>query len=242
MSALTNFAYDAKGNLTKAAPPPPQGATTYRYDSLGRPTEVVDGRGTTTYHTYDDRDRVVQVDTSAYDVVTYTYDADGNLSTRTDATTWRYDALSWEKVRTLPDGSITILAYTADGSVDTYTDPAGTVDYTWDDAGRLTELTDPAGPLSPATSAAPAARTTSPARTFPTLHKAARSCSSRAADSIRAIPPGSTGHRAPIEELPAPGAVFGRLLATPCPGRIGAPPGEVRCAYRVGAAREGSTR
>ncbi|PJE99503.1 Wall-associated protein [Streptomyces carminius] len=144
----TEFTYDAKGNLTKAAPPSPQGATTYRYDGLGRPTDVVDGRGTTTHHTYDKRDRITRTDTSAYDVVTYTYDADGNLTTRTDATgttTWRYDALGRETVRILPDGSATVLAYTADGSVDTYTDPTGTVDYTWDPAGRLTELTDPAG-------------------------------------------------------------------------------------------------
>ena len=144
----TQFTYDAKGNLAKAAPPAPMGATTYRYDDLGRPVEVTDGRGRTLTYTYDDRDRVTKVTDGVYDTVTYTYDADGNLASRTDATgtvVWTYDALGRETVRTLQDGSTTVLAYTPDGSVDTYTDPTGTVDYTWDAAGRLTGLTDPSG-------------------------------------------------------------------------------------------------
>ncbi|GAA3643402.1 RHS repeat-associated core domain-containing protein [Streptomyces chitinivorans] len=144
----THFTYDAKGNLTKAAPPAPMGATTYRYDDLGRPVQVTDGRGRTLHYTYDDRDRVIEVDDGVYDTVTFTYDDDGNRTARTDATgttTWSYDALGRETIRTLADGSATVLSYTADGQVDTYTDPTGTVDYTWDAAGRLTELTDPAG-------------------------------------------------------------------------------------------------
>ncbi|WP_338018225.1 RHS repeat-associated core domain-containing protein [Streptomyces taklimakanensis] len=144
----THFTYDEAGNLIKAAPPAPMGATTYRYDALGRPIQVTDGRGRTLHYTYDDRDRVVKVDDGVYDTVTFTYDGDGNRTTRTDATGttgWLYDALGRETIRTLADGSATVLAYTADGSVDTYTDPTGTVDYGWDAAGRLTELTDPAG-------------------------------------------------------------------------------------------------
>ncbi|MFP8903992.1 RHS repeat-associated core domain-containing protein [Streptomyces atacamensis] len=144
----THFTYDDAGNLAKAAPPAPMGATTYRYDDLGRPVQVTDGRGRTLHYTYDDRDRVVEVDDGVYDTVTFTYDDDGNRTARTDATgttAWSYDALGRETIRTLPDGSATVLSYTADGQVDTYTDPTGTVDYTWDAAGRLTELTDPAG-------------------------------------------------------------------------------------------------
>ncbi|MFF9819483.1 hypothetical protein [Streptomyces sp. NPDC014006] len=41
----------------------------------------------------------------------------------------RFDVLSRETIRTLQDGSKTVLAYTADGNVDTYRDPGGTTAY-----------------------------------------------------------------------------------------------------------------
>ncbi|MFE1836714.1 RHS repeat domain-containing protein [Streptomyces sviceus] len=37
-----------------------------------------------------------------------------------------------------------MLAYTADGNVDTYTDPGGVTDYEWDATNRLASLTGPA--------------------------------------------------------------------------------------------------
>ncbi|WP_308294684.1 DUF6531 domain-containing protein [Streptomyces sp. JJ66] len=140
----TSFTYDAKGNLTKAAPPAPMGATTYTYDALGRPATVTDGRGTTLAYTYDARDRVTKVAPASGSAVTYTYDGDGNRTSRTDATgttQYTYDGMSRETVRTLRDGSQTVTAYTAsEGNVDYYQDPAGTVDYTYDAANRLTKL------------------------------------------------------------------------------------------------------
>ncbi|MFE2267495.1 hypothetical protein ACFXB2_37370 [Streptomyces griseosporeus] len=85
---------------------------------------------------------------STNDTVTFSYDGDGNLKSRTDAsgtTTWDYDKLNRESVRTLQNGAQTALAYTSGGDVDYYTDPTGTTDYTWDKAGRLDYLTDPSG-------------------------------------------------------------------------------------------------
>ncbi|WP_053849537.1 hypothetical protein [Streptomyces sp. NRRL B-24085] len=74
----------------------------------------------------------------------YSYDGDGNVMTRTDAsgtTRWDYDKLNLEKVRTLQSDAQTALAYTPGGDVDYYSDPTGKTDCTWDAAGRLDYLT-----------------------------------------------------------------------------------------------------
>ncbi|PSM41187.1 Wall-associated protein [Streptomyces dioscori] len=148
-SVTTAFAYDTKGNLTKVTPPAPLNANpiVHTYDALGRTETTTDGRGIKSVYTYDHRDRVKQVSTTNT-TVTYTYDGDGNLKQRTDdigTIKYDFDPLSRETVRTLQDGSQTVLAYTAAGNVDTYTDPQGTVDYTWDEANRLKSLKDPQG-------------------------------------------------------------------------------------------------
>ncbi|MFC8201655.1 RHS repeat-associated core domain-containing protein [Streptomyces sp. NPDC057298] len=143
----TSFHYDTKGNLDKVTPPSPLGTTLYTYDDLGRPETVVDGRGIKTVYDYDHRDRIKTVSTTNT-TVTYTYDGDGNLNRRTDdigTVTYDFDPLSRERVRTLQDGSQTVLAYTPAGNVDTYTDPQGVIDYTWDAANNLKTLKDPAG-------------------------------------------------------------------------------------------------
>ncbi|MFD9327851.1 RHS repeat-associated core domain-containing protein [Streptomyces sp. NPDC060065] len=85
---------------------------------------------------------------STSQTVTFTYDGDGNLTSRSDASgtsRWSFDKLNRESIRTLQSGAQTALAYTPGGEVDHYTDPNGKTDYTWDAAGRLDFLTDPAG-------------------------------------------------------------------------------------------------
>ncbi|WP_437091328.1 hypothetical protein [Streptomyces hundungensis] len=44
--------------------------------------------------------------------------------------------------------SQTLLAYTPAGNVDYYQDPAGTVDYTWNEVNKLTQLKDPQGRIT----------------------------------------------------------------------------------------------
>ncbi|OIV35263.1 hypothetical protein BIV57_22520 [Mangrovactinospora gilvigrisea] len=115
------------------------------YDALGRPITTTDGRGTTVTFTYNAHDRPIKVE-GPNQTVTYTWDKDGNLAQRTDPTgTTRYafDSLSRETVRTLPDGSQTVLTYTAEGNVESYEDPAGTVHYDYDDVNNLLTLTQP---------------------------------------------------------------------------------------------------
>ncbi|MEV7137193.1 RHS repeat-associated core domain-containing protein [Streptomyces tauricus] len=143
----TNFHYDTKGNLDTATPPAPLGKTTYTYDALGRTEAVTDARGIKTVYVYDNRDRITKV-SSTNDTVEYRYDGDGNLSQRTDSTgviKYQFDPLQRETVRTLQDGSQTLLAYTPAGNVDFYQDPTGKTDYTWNDVNKLKELKDPQG-------------------------------------------------------------------------------------------------
>ncbi len=145
----TTFTYDDQGNLTKVTPPSPKGPTRYQYDELGRPTVVTDGRDTDVTYSYDKRDRVTKTETAGSDTVTFIYDDDGNITSRSDRSgtvSHLYDALGREAMRTLQDGSLIRLAYTADsGNLDYYTDPQGKTDYTYDAANRLTKLTDPQG-------------------------------------------------------------------------------------------------
>ncbi|MFF7270468.1 RHS repeat-associated core domain-containing protein [Streptomyces cyaneofuscatus] len=150
-SVATTFTYDAKGNLKTVKAPAPLGTTTYTYDALGRPETVKDARGVTVVYTYDNRDRVKKVDSSNYQAVTYEYDGDGNLTQRSDGTgviKYAFDPLSRETVRTLQNGSQTVLAYTPAGNVDTYKDPAGLTDYTWNKVNKLKELKDPQGRIT----------------------------------------------------------------------------------------------
>ncbi|MFE3676058.1 RHS repeat-associated core domain-containing protein [Streptomyces griseus] len=150
-SVSTTFTYDAQGNLKTVKAPAPLGTTTYTYDALGRPETVKDARGVTVVYTYDNRDRVKKVDSSNSLAVTYEYDADGNLTQRSDGTgviKYDFDPLSRETVRTLQNGSQTVLAYTPAGNVDTYKDPAGLTDYTWNKVNKLEELKDPKGKIT----------------------------------------------------------------------------------------------
>lgn len=150
-SVATTFTYDAKGNLKTVKAPAPLGTTTYTYDDLGRISSARDARGITTLYTYDHRDRVKKVDSSNYQTVSYEYDADGNLTLRSDGTgviKYAFDPLSRETVRTLQNGSQTVLAYTPAGNVDTYQDPAGLTGYTWNKVNKLTELKDPTGEVT----------------------------------------------------------------------------------------------
>ncbi|WP_329014131.1 RHS repeat-associated core domain-containing protein [Streptomyces sp. NBC_00690] len=141
----TAFRYDGQGNLEKVTPPTPLGPTTYTYDALGRPLTVTDGRGITTTYTYDHRDRTKTVTTPTASV-RYEYDGDGNLTLRSDGTgaiRYEFDPLSRETIRTLQNGSQTQLTYTPAGNVDTYTDPSGVTDYTWNAVNKLTQLKEP---------------------------------------------------------------------------------------------------
>ncbi|AIS02312.1 RHS repeat-associated core domain-containing protein [Streptomyces glaucescens] len=192
-TVVTDFHYDGKGNLDWVQPPAPLARTTFTYDDLGRTKTVTDARGVTITYTYDNLDRIRTVTSPNTVKVEYWYDGDGNLVQRSDGTgttTYEFDPLQRETVRHLQDGSQTLLAYTPAGNVDYYRDPAGTVDYTWNEVNKLTQLKDPQGRITSYTYNNNDVRTTT---TYPggTVHKVDVDKSSRPT-SIRATSPQGT--------------------------------------------------
>lgn len=153
---VTNYAYDASGNVVKVTPPAPLGSTTIVPDALGRFTSVTDAKGQRTTYSYDAADRITQLllngtttcSTSAGTCITYAYDAAGNLTSRVDktgTTTFGYDALNRPYLKTFPGGGTSQVGYDANGNVTSYTDAGGTVSYGYDPANNLWSLAEPGG-------------------------------------------------------------------------------------------------
>ena len=129
--------------------------TTTNYDMNGRPTTVVDPKGTTTY-TYDGvtgehRGLVTTLADSLAGSFTATYDADSKLATQTYpggiVATYSYDNVGALIDINYANGSVSWLEFTAhrDGQsrIATVNNAAGTVTtYGYDNAGRLTTATD----------------------------------------------------------------------------------------------------
>jgi RHS repeat-associated protein len=152
----TTYTYDANGYL--ASKTTATGAkTTYGYDASGRLTSVVDPRGnaaganpadyTITYG-YNAADLVTSVTDQLGHTTSFTYDANGNLASRTDANnhtwTYTYDADNRLVTVTAPDSSTTTYGYDAVGNLTSMTDAKGhTTVYTYDAANRLIGKTDP---------------------------------------------------------------------------------------------------
>ena len=115
--------------------------------------------------TYDAMDRITQIlyggDTACVptsgNCITYTYDNDGNLSTRVDntgTTTLTYDAMNRLTKEALPSGADACsgsspagITYTYDtaSNVATSCQAAGTTSYTYDPANELVSMTEPGG-------------------------------------------------------------------------------------------------
>ena len=148
----TTVTYDAARNPVTITPPAPLGATTRTFDAAGRVATSTDGKGQTATYSYDNNDRLTQTRYGASCVpatcVTYTYDTNGNLRTRVDAsgtTTYTFDAQNRPTAKTTGAGTTTSLTYDRASNVTSFTDPTGTVTYRYDNADRLTALAEPGG-------------------------------------------------------------------------------------------------
>lgn len=175
----TTFTYDAAGDLASVTDATSD-KTTYAYDALGRRLTQVSPRGNakggkpseyTTTFAYDAAgNRVTATDPLGHERK-WSYDADGNVETETDAnghtTSVSYDAANRLLTVKRPNGLTERTAYDADGNVESqangleratsYTynpldrlassiDPLGrTTSYVYDGAGNLTSKTDPDG-------------------------------------------------------------------------------------------------
>ncbi len=140
---VTRYTYNASGDLTKITPPSPLVVQSFEYDSLGRMTVSVNGRGQRATYTYDNQDRQISKTIPASGVYqswtdSFTYDADGNRTY--DQSTNTYDAqnrLTGVKGPGNPDGHT--VGYDPAGNVISSSDPAGdTTTYTYDAANQVT--------------------------------------------------------------------------------------------------------
>jgi RHS repeat-associated protein len=152
----TSYSYDsgATHNLIQITPPSPLGTNTFSYDSANRVSTVTDGKSQTITYSYDNLDRVTSIvyknsSGVTYDTMSYSYDDDGNLHTRLDATgteTFGYDKLNRLTSDQKPSG--TTVAYSYDdanrlASVDDSGTGGQTVSYAYDAANRVTSITEP---------------------------------------------------------------------------------------------------
>ena len=154
----TAFGYDGAGDVTSVTMPR-GGVTSLGYDSSGRITSLVDPRGNVvggdpgahrTLVAYDDADHVTSLTDPLGNRTAMTYDAVGNLLSRTDAdghtTRYAYDAANHLTRVTAPDGATTVYTYDAIGDITSRTDADGhTTAYSYDADGRLTGLHTPLG-------------------------------------------------------------------------------------------------
>jgi RHS repeat-associated protein len=165
----TTYSYDTSGNLAKITPPAPIGATTLTVDADSRIRTVTDGRAIATVYTYDSDGRIVQIrddgstsatcsssDAAASKCVSYTYDADGNLTNRLDATgawTFSYDPVGRLAGETTPASAAGItsqvLTYDASGNLTSFQDGSVPVKYYYNAANQLSMLAEPYDSCSP---------------------------------------------------------------------------------------------
>jgi RHS repeat-associated protein len=154
---VTTFENDPSGlygpagaHLTKIDHPSPLGDETFTYDAVSRLATVTDGKGQKTEYSYDKLDRVTQLtfrkaDTTVESTTSYVYDANGNVTSMTDATgttTYQYDKLDRLTKETLPGSVITDWVY--DGiNLTSMTRSSETTSYGYDKVNRLTSLTEP---------------------------------------------------------------------------------------------------
>ena len=97
---VTNNSYDGHGNLLSVTSPPPSSSTSgsttqFAYDAKGELTQITDPLGNVTKLTYYPTGLINTITDAQQNVTTYVYDAHGNRTSVTDAmnklTTFAYD-------------------------------------------------------------------------------------------------------------------------------------------------------
>jgi YD repeat-containing protein len=140
--------------------------TTTNFDSLQRPTSVVDGKGQTHGFTYDPIDRV-KTETVGSLNVSHSYDPNGNqtqLVDPTGTTSFTYDELNRGLTKVVPGRPAMTYVHDRVGNLTSLSDAGGTVGYHYDAANRVDQLTEPGNKLTSFTSDNADRRTTA---TFP---------------------------------------------------------------------------
>ena len=160
-----NFSYDLAGNLLTQTDPAGH-VTTFCYDNANRLTSTIDAAQKTTTQEYNARSQltaVVDAISQRYEFVydplgrvtqekkgtatkSFTYDAAGNRSQRTDyngaVTNYTYDAVNRLTAINYPDTTSATYGYDVLSRLTTATNPNGTVTLGYDNRGRVNSVTD----------------------------------------------------------------------------------------------------
>lgn len=146
--ATNTYEYDTVGNLVKETNPLNK-ENIYNYDIIGRVTSTETPNGVVTTFLYDDLDRVTKISQTKGAVennTSYTYDEVGNVLTVTDAQgtiTYTYNINDQVSTRTDIYGNTVTYAYDQARRLSTLTYPDGKkVAYSYDDNNNLVKVTD----------------------------------------------------------------------------------------------------
>lgn len=141
---VSNYAYDNVNRLIRTTDSNNE-TTSIEYDALSRTTALVDAIAQRYRFNYDALGRLKHI-RQGLTVMTFTYDAAGNLKSRTDyngaLTTYKYDALSRLKTVSYPDATTVSYAYDKLSRLQTATNENGTIDFDYDKLNRVTGVTD----------------------------------------------------------------------------------------------------
>jgi RHS repeat-associated protein len=150
--AVTSYSYDAAGNRVGVDRPAPLGDLTLTVDAVSRVTSVTDGKGQSTKFGYDTLDRVTKITYHDGSTITYAYDALGNRTSTTESisgmvrtTEFVYDLRNHLDAEKRPDLTVHDYAYDAGGNLTSFTDPGGTVTYTYNPVNLVETVTEPSG-------------------------------------------------------------------------------------------------
>jgi len=149
LGAVTQFGYDANGNMTRVTQP--LGVSfQFTYDSFGEMLTAADPQGNTRTFAYDGSGNRVSLTDPLGNVARYQYDELRRLTGVTDAVGntngAQWDALNRLTAVTTPLGSALSFAYDANGNLSQYTDANGNkTSYSHDALDNLTKVTDVAG-------------------------------------------------------------------------------------------------
>lgn len=164
------FSYDAEGNPDTIASA--DGAKeTQAFDMAGRVSALTQPSGATARYDYDALGNLLSKAYSGHDEdgVSYTYDTEGRVATRTDKTgtakfsydgaghltqetngagealSYSYDDAGRLAKIVYPEGDEVAYSYDGDGNLSSVTAPEGVYAYVYDDAGKPIQLTRPDG-------------------------------------------------------------------------------------------------
>ncbi|MGH3656044.1 MAG: DUF6531 domain-containing protein [Micromonosporaceae bacterium] len=151
---VTDYTYDADGNLTGVNNPGPLGDVTIVPDALSRTNRVTDGKGQLTDYDYSAPfDPIANIDvaggTAGVAEYVFDYDDDGNLTQLTDpngVTTYSIDKLNRNLASRTSGAENIAYDYDKNGNLLKLTDANGETIYGYDQVNRLQTVREPGQP------------------------------------------------------------------------------------------------